>query len=134
VATSEQIEVRTGSRQELKDVTASVQDVVARSGVEEGVCLLFCPHTTAGVTLNESWDPAVRGDIGVGLDAISPPRSEYQHAEGNSPAHLKSSLVGASQLVPVVGGKLALGTWQGVFLAEFDGPRQRRLLVRVMGE
>jgi secondary thiamine-phosphate synthase enzyme len=125
VGGTQQIEVRTGSRQELKDV--------ARSGVEEGVCLLFCPHTTAGVILNESWDPAVGRDIGVGLDAISPPRPEYEHAEGNSPAHLKSSLAGASQLVPVAGGRLLLGTWQGIFLAEFDGPRQRKLLVRVMG-
>ncbi len=129
---TEQIEVRTGSRQELQDVTPLVQAVVRRSGVEEGVCLLFCPHTTAAVTLNETWDPAVRQDIGVGLDEISPERPEYRHAEGNSPAHLKSSLVGASQLVPVARGKLALGTWQGVYLAEFDGPRQRKLLVKVI--
>ena len=129
---TEQIEVRTGGRQELQDVTPLVQSVVERSGVEEGMCLLFCPHTTAGVTLNETWDPTVRQDIGVGLDEISPPRAEYRHAEGNSPAHLKSSLVGASQLVPVAGGKLVLGTWQGVYLAEFDGPRQRKLLVKII--
>jgi len=128
----EQIEVPTGGPQSFHDVTALVQAAVERSGIEDGVCLLFCPHTTAGVTLNETWDPAVRQDIGVGLDAISPPRSEYGHAEGNSSAHLKSSLVGASQLVPIVDGQLLLGTWQGVYLAEFDGPRRRRLVVKIV--
>lgn len=129
----EQIDVSTHARQVFEDITAQVQAVVGRSGVQEGVCFLFCPHTTAGLTLNENWDPAVRHDIGVGLDAISPQRAEYRHGEGNSPAHLKSSLVGASQFVLVSGGKLVLGTWQGVYLAEFDGPRRRKVLVTIMG-
>lgn len=128
----EQIEVSTRGRQAFHDITAQVQDVVGRSGIQEGLCLVFCPHTTAGVTLNENWDPTVQHDIGVGLDAISPSRPEYRHGEGNSPAHLKSSLVGASQFVPVAGGALALGRWQGVYLAEFDGPRRRTVLVKVM--
>jgi len=128
----EQIEVSTRGRQAFHDITAQVQDVVGRSGVQEGLCLVFCPHTTAGVTLNENWDPTVQHDIGIGLDVISPPRPEYRHGEGNSPAHLKSSLVGASQFVPVTGGTLALGRWQGVYLAEFDGPRRRKVLVKVM--
>jgi secondary thiamine-phosphate synthase enzyme len=128
----EQIEVSTRGHQTFHDITNEVQAAVSRSGVREGVCFVFCPHTTAGVTLNENWDPTVQHDIGVGLDAISPRRPEYQHGEGNSPAHLKSSLVGAAQFVPVAGGKLVLGTWQGVYLAEFDGPRRRKVIVKVM--
>ena len=128
----EQIEVSTGGHQAFHDITNEVQGAVSRSGIKEGVCFVFCPHTTAGVTLNENWDPTVQHDIGVGLDAISPRRPEYQHGEGNSPAHLKSSLVGAAQFVPIAGGKLVLGTWQGVYLAEFDGPRRRRVWVKVI--
>ena len=128
----EQIEVSTRGHQAFHDITNEVQGAVSRSGIKEGVCFVFCPHTTAGVTLNENWDPTVQQDIGVGLDAISPRRPEYQHGEGNSPAHLKSSLVGAAQFVPIAGGKLVLGTWQGVYLAEFDGPRRRKVIVKVM--
>jgi len=128
----EQIEVSTRGRQAFHDVTAEVQAAVSRSGVQEGVCFVFCPHTTAGLTLNENWDPTVQHDMGVGLDAISPQRPEYRHGEGNSPAHLKSSLVGASQFVPIAGGKLVLGAWQGIYLAEFDGPRRRKVLIQVM--
>jgi secondary thiamine-phosphate synthase enzyme len=127
----EQIEVSTQDHQAFHDITAQVQQIVKRSGVREGMCFIFCPHTTAGVTLNENWDSDVQHDIGVGLDALSPRRPEYRHGEGNSPAHLKSSLVGAAQFVPIVGAKLALGTWQGVYLAEFDGPRRRKVLVNV---
>ena len=90
----EQIEVSTRGHQAFHDITTEVQAVVSRGGVQEGLCFVFCPHTTAGVTLNENWDPTVQHDIGVGLDAISPRRPEYRHGEGNSPAHLKSSLVG----------------------------------------
>ena len=128
----ERIEVATKGRQGFHDITAEVQAAVKRSGVQEGVCVVFCPHTTAGLTLNENWDASVQHDIGLGLDAISPPRAEYRHGEGNSPAHLKSSLVGASQFVPVAAGRLVLGSWQGIYLAEFDGPRRRKVLVKVM--
>ncbi len=128
----EQIDISTRGRQAFHDITAEVQAVVSRSGMDEGVCFIFCPHTTAGLTLNENWDAAVQHDIGLGLDIISPQRAEYRHGEGNSPAHLKSSLLGASQMVLIVGGKLMLGTWQGIYLAEFDGPRRRKVLVKVM--
>lgn len=128
----EQIEVSTRGRQAFHDITNEVQAVVSRSGVQDGLCFIFCRHTTAGLTLNENWDPTVQHDIGVGLDAISPQRPEYRHGEGNSPAHLKSSLVGAAQFVPIADGRLVLGTWQGVYLAEFDGPRRRKVLVTVM--
>ena len=128
----EQINVSTQGHQAFHDVTTQVQAIISSSGVQEGVCVLFCPHTTAGLTLNENWDPSVQHDIGIGLDAISPPRSEYRHGEGNSPAHLKSSLLGASLSVLVTDGKLVLGAWQGIYLAEFDGPRQRKVFVKVM--
>lgn len=128
----EQIQISTRGRQAFHDITSEVQAVVSREEVQEGVCFIFCPHTTAGLTLNENWDPSVQHDMGVGLDAISPPRSEYRHGEGNSPSHLKSSLMGAAQFVPIAEGRLVLGRWQGIYLAEFDGPRQRKVLVKVM--
>ena len=128
----EQLDVSTRDRQTFQDITPQVQALVARSEIKEGVCFLFCPHTTAGLTLNENWDPDVRHDMSIGPDAIAPQRREYQHGEGNSPAHLKSSLIGASRCVLVSGGKLVLGTWQGIYLAEFDGPRRRKVLVKLM--
>ncbi|MBS3783078.1 MAG: secondary thiamine-phosphate synthase enzyme YjbQ [Anaerolineae bacterium] len=126
------IRVSTDGKQGFQDITSRVQDVVSDSGAEEGICLIFCPHTTAGVTLNENWDASVQHDIGVGLNKISPPRPEYRHGEGNSPAHLKSSLMGASQMVPVERGKLVLGRWQGIYLCEFDGPRTRKVHLKVL--
>ena len=128
-----QIQVRTMNRQEFQDITPQLQTLVRESGVREGVCYVFCPHTTAGLTLNENWDPAVRHDLGLALDAISPDRRDYRHGEGNSPAHVKSSLVGADKFVFIENGQLLLGQWQGVYLAEFDGPRQRKVWVSVIG-
>jgi secondary thiamine-phosphate synthase enzyme len=128
----EEIDVSTRGRQAFHDITTQVQAAVSRNGVQEGICVIFCPHTTAGLVLNENWDPDVQHDLGVGLDAISPRRAEYRHGEGNSPAHLKSSLVGASLCVLIAGGKLVLGTWQGIYLAEFDGPRRRQVLVKTI--
>jgi secondary thiamine-phosphate synthase enzyme len=130
--TMETIQVSTRGKQDFHDITDRVQRVVEAAGLEEGLCFVFCPHTTAGITLNENWDPTVQDDLCVGLNAICPPRPDYRHAEGNSPAHLKSSLVGATQFVPIDAGRLTLGRWQGVYLAEFDGPRTRRVLVTVM--
>lgn len=129
----ETLQISTRGKQAFHDITDKVQNAVSDAGVEDGICFIFCPHTTAGVTLNENWDASVQHDLGVGLDKISPPRPEYRHGEGNSPAHLKSSLIGASQFVPVENGQLVLGRWQGIFLAEFDGPRTRRVHVKVMG-
>jgi secondary thiamine-phosphate synthase enzyme len=128
----EEIDVSTRGHQVFHDITTQIQAVVSRNGVQEGICVIFCPHTTAGLTLNENWDPTVQHDLGVGLDAISPQRAEYRHGEGNSPAHLKSSLVGASLCVLIAGGDLVLGTWQGIYLAEFDGPRRRKVLVKTI--
>ena len=126
------ISVSTDDKQGFHDITDRIQSAVNASGVTEGICLVFCPHTTAGVTLNENWDRSVQHDLGVGLNEISPPRSEYRHGEGNSPAHLKSSLVGASQVVPIEAGDLVLGRWQGIFICEFDGPRTRKIHVQVL--
>lgn len=124
--------IRTGTQSEFVDITPQVQEIVRQSGVPSGLCYLFVPHTTAGLTLNENWDPDVRGDILRALSRIVPAVGDYRHEEGNSPAHIKASLVGFSAMIPVEGSRLVLGTWQGVYLAEFDGPRQRRVLVRVI--
>jgi secondary thiamine-phosphate synthase enzyme len=127
-----QIEIRTSKQQSFEDITQQVQQAVSESGVQEGLCHLFCLHTTAGLTVNENWDPSVQHDIGLALNEMAPQRRDFQHREGNSPAHVKSSLVGASQTLFVSGGRLVLGSWQGVYLVEFDGPRTRKVLVKAV--
>jgi secondary thiamine-phosphate synthase enzyme len=126
--------IRTERRTQLVDVTAQVQKVVASSGVAKGFCYLYVPHTTAAVTINENADPDVARDIEGALDRIVPTTAPYRHGEGNSDSHIKAALVGASQIVFVEGGKLALGRWQGIFFCEFDGPRERKLQVKVLAE
>ena len=117
------------------DITAQVELAVRESGVDEGAAVVFCPHTTAAVTINENADPDVQRDLKLALADIfgDRDRPEFRHAEGNSHAHLKSSVIGASETIPVSGGRLALGTWQGVYFCEFDGPRHRRFTVQVLG-
>jgi secondary thiamine-phosphate synthase enzyme len=127
-----QIEIRTRDRQGFYDLSSELGALVRESGVADGICYLFCPHTTAGLTLNENWDPDVRHDMGLAFDALAPDRPEYRHGEGNSPAHVKSSLVGASQILFIQDGQLALGRWQGIYLAEFDGPRNRTVWVKIL--
>jgi len=129
-----EIPVRTRSRNELVDITLSVRKVLEQSGVLEGICQIYVPHTTAAVTVNEKADPNVARDIGDTLSRLIPEGEGYRHAEGNSDAHVKSSLVGVSAFVPVSGGDLLLGTWQAIFFCEFDGPRTRRCQVRFLGE
>jgi len=126
------IEIRSSRREELIDITQRVNEAVAASGVAEGLAHIWCPHTTAAVTVNEAADPSVARDIVTGLARTVPRDAGWQHAEGNSDAHLKASLLGASATVWVSSGRLALGTWQGVFFCEFDGPRSRRVEVRVL--
>jgi secondary thiamine-phosphate synthase enzyme len=125
-------EVRTDRREDLVDVTARVAEAVAASGVIGGIAVVSSPHTTAGVTVNENADPDVARDLLHGLERIAPREGGWRHAEGNSDGHLKTALVGTSVTLPVVAGTLALGVWQAVYLAEFDGPRTRKLDVTVV--
>jgi secondary thiamine-phosphate synthase enzyme len=127
-------EIRTKSREILVDITAEVERVVAASGVQSGICVVAVPHTTAGVTVNENADPDVRADILMMLRRIVPESVDFAHTEGNGPAHVKSSLVGSSTALAVEGGRLKLGTWQAVYLCEFDGPRTRQAWVQVLGK
>jgi secondary thiamine-phosphate synthase enzyme len=129
-----ELSINTGARAVMLNVTQVVQDVVRESGVREGSCHLFVPHTTAAVTVNEQADPSVVRDMLAQLERMVPERTDYEHAEGNSPAHVKCSLIGVSQVLAVTGGRLALGTWQGIFFCEFDGPRQRQLLVKAAAD
>lgn len=124
-------DVRTTRRSQLVDITERVAEVVDKAQVAEGVCHVFVPHTTAGVTINEGADPDVASDVASHLAELVPKESQFEHAEGNSDAHIKTILVGPSCTAPVRGGKLALGTWQAIFLCEWDGPRTRRVEVAV---
>ena len=126
------LSVKTSSRTELIDITSKIAKLVKESAVAEGLCMLYVPHTTGAVTINESADPSVRGDILMVLNQIIPWDADYKHMEGNSPAHVKSTLVGASELVAIENGALMLGTWQGIFFCEFDGPRTRKVHLRII--
>ena len=125
-------QVRTSIQTEFIDITRSVQEAVKKTGLEDGICIIFIPHTTAAVTINENADPSVVQDILMELNKIVPFKDQYRHMEGNSPAHIKARLLGCSQTVFVESGKLVLGTWQGIFFCEFDGPRNRKVQVKVM--
>lgn len=119
------IPVRTKQQTEFLDITTHIANAVSNSGIQEGICHVFVPHTTAGITINEAADPSVKRDILMELEKIVPYSDGYAHGEGNSAAHIKASLVGSAVTVPVTGGRLGLGTWQGIFFCEFDGPRTR---------
>lgn len=127
-----QIDVRSSNRSELIDITADIQQAVGEFGVDEGICHIFVPHTTAAVTINEGADPSVKRDIEVNLAKIIPERGDYRHMEGNSDAHIKSTLVGSSETLFIENGRLMLGTWQAIYFCEFDGPRQRKVTVKVL--
>ncbi|WP_438431374.1 secondary thiamine-phosphate synthase enzyme YjbQ [Gorillibacterium sp. sgz500922] len=116
------------------EITSRVRQALSASGVRDGLCVIYCPHTTAGITINENADPDVVRDMLLGLAKAFPDRSEFRHAEGNSAAHLKSSCVGSSVNVIVHEGRLILGTWQGIYFCEFDGPRSRKVYVKVIGQ
>lgn len=127
-----QLEVASKSRAQLVDITTSVEETLRDKGVKEGVLHIFVPHTTAGILINENDDPAVAQDILAFLEKLAPREGKYLHTEGNADSHLKVAMVGSSASVPIHNGKLALGTWQGIFLCEFDGPRKRRVLLRIV--
>lgn len=126
------LSVKTRERTQLIDITSDINQVVQKSGVAQGLCMLYVPHTTAAVTINESADPSVKSDILMILNEIVPWESGYRHMEGNSPAHIKSTMVGASEIVAIENHSLVLGTWQGIFFCEFDGPRTRKIHVRML--
>jgi secondary thiamine-phosphate synthase enzyme len=126
--------IHTKQQNQMINISSEVQKAVTASGVKEGVCVVFIPHTTAAVTVNENADPDVPYDVNLALSAISPDRREFRHGEGNSAAHTKTSLIGPSITLIVSGGRLLTGTWQGIWFCEYDGPRTRRVLVRILGE
>lgn len=126
------ISIRTGTKVELREITGDVQNVVDSSGIESGVGYIFVPHTTAAVTVNEHADTSVVEDIIAQLETVIPLHNKYRHMEGNSPAHIKASMMGNSVMLPIEGKRLVLGTWQGIFFCEFDGPRNRTYLVKVV--
>jgi secondary thiamine-phosphate synthase enzyme len=128
----ESFRVRTDRRTQLVDVTREVQSVVAASGVQQGTCYVYVPHTTAGVTINEHADPDVASDVEGIMDRLVPNRGPYRHAEGNSDAHAKTILTGTSQIIFIERGHLVLGRWQGIFFCEYDGPRDRTVQVKVV--
>lgn len=128
---TELLRVQTGSHSEFNDITARIQSFLRSNNVREGLCTIYIPHTTCGVTINENADPDVKIDMIRELGKIVPMSDGYRHMEGNSAAHIKSSLMGFSVTVPVIDGNLALGTWQGIYLCEFDGPRNRTVRVSV---
>jgi secondary thiamine-phosphate synthase enzyme len=131
-ATSSTLRVKTSRRTELLDITREVQRAVRDAGVKIGVCHLYVPHTTAGITINENADPDVPRDIEAAMDRLVPKDGSYKHYEGNADAHIKSALTGVSQSVAIEGGELQLGRWQGIFFCEYDGPRQREVRLRIV--
>ncbi|MFC2067648.1 secondary thiamine-phosphate synthase enzyme YjbQ [Chloroflexota bacterium] len=125
------INIRTKSRTEFQDITRRIQDIVTSTTVKSGVCYIFVPHTTTGITINEHADPNVVEDIATQLDKLVPQHHNYRHLEDNSPAHIKTSLSGSAETLLIEAGKLVLGTWQGIFFSEFDRPRKRTILVKI---
>ena len=129
-----QLNIKSPKREILLDISNDINDLVNKSGIREGICRVFVPHTTAGITINENMDPAVKQDIITFLTKIIPKSDEFTHLEGNSDAHIKTSLIGNSVNVLIHEGKLVLGTWQGIMLTEFDGPRNRKIYVQIQAE
>ena len=128
-----ELAVRTSKQSEFVAITDRVQDAVDESGAKDGVCYVYVPHTTAGVTINENADPMVPHDVLLAVDKLIPMRDpEYRHMEANSAAHVKACFFGSSEAIPIEGGRLVLGTWQGIFFCEFDGPRSRKVLVKII--
>jgi secondary thiamine-phosphate synthase enzyme len=128
------INVKTRSRTEFVNITSDVQKIVKESGVKSGICYVYVPHTTAGVTINEGADPSVVRDMQVFFNKLVPHSGDYQHMEGNSDAHIKTSLVGPSQVIIIDDGELLLGTWQAIFFCEFDGSRNRKVYVKIISD
>ena len=125
------INIESSRKNEMIDITETIEEIVGNEGEPVASCLIYCPHTTASITINEGTDPHVQEDILLGLDKAFPDRKEFKHREGNSAAHIKSSVIGGSVWVPITGGRLQLGTWQKIYFCEFDGPRRRKVIVHI---
>lgn len=130
----EKIIVNSTEQNQLIDITKKVKNVIQKSSIQNGVAYLFVPHTTAAITINENAGPDVKTDFIFGMNKVSPDRKEFRHLEGNSAAHIKSSLIGCEQIVIIENGELLLGIWQGIYFCEFDGPRTRKLMIKIMEE
>ncbi|TET60614.1 YjbQ family protein [Candidatus Aerophobetes bacterium] len=128
---TKQITVATRSKTELVDISSEIEKIVKDSGIKDGVCWVFVPHTTAGISINEGADPSVKRDILSRLDKLVPSAERYEHLEGNAPAHIKTSIVGSSEILIIEKGRLLLGTWQSLYLCEFDGPRHRKVIIKI---
>ena len=128
------ISVKTHKRTEFVDITSEVEAALGKEGVRDGICIVYCPHTTAAVTINENADPSVTADMLREMNKIVPFEDSYSHMEGNSAAHIKSSMTGASEMIPINGGRPTLGTWQGIYFCEFDGPRSRKVYIQTVGK
>lgn len=128
------IEISTKSRQQLMEITSMIEECVRKRGIRNGVCFIYVPHTTAGITVNENADPSVARDIINTLNRLIPVDGDYTHLEGNAHAHVKASIIGHNAILLIENGELVLGTWQGVFFCELDGPRRRRIMVKILGE
>lgn len=126
------IEIQTRNKVDFIEITAEVQQAVTDKAIDEGICFVYCPHTTAGIVLNENWDPTVEQDVTLLLEHMVPENLAFRHEEGNSPSHIKSILVGSDHFIFVQEQRLQLGQWQGIFLAEFDGPRRRTIWIKVV--
>jgi secondary thiamine-phosphate synthase enzyme len=130
----EKISIKTAKRIDLIDITGQIQNTVSKSKVKDGICFVFCPHTTAGLTINENADPQVKRDIINTLDKLVPENAGYSHSEGNADSHIKSSLLGSSLTIFIEDGQLAFGTWQGIYFCEGDGPRSREVWVKILAD
>lgn len=126
------IEISSSSKEEMIDITSKVKKIVEEEGIQNGICLIYTPHTTAGIIINENADPDVKRDILTMLKKIVPENLPYSHSEGNAPAHIKSAMIGNSRIIPLNKGSLSLGTWEGIFFCEFDGPRRRKVYVEII--
>jgi secondary thiamine-phosphate synthase enzyme len=128
----EKVPISTSKKQELVDISSQINKIVKKSNIKEGICIVYCPHTTAGITINENADPDVQSDILQKLTSLIPQNEDYKHSEGNSDAHIKSSLLGNEKTIIIKNNNLLLGTWQGIYFFEGDGPRQREIIIKII--
>ena len=130
----QKISISTKAREQMVDITAAIQNIISQSDISDGIAHVYCPHTTAAITVNENYDPSVQHDITGTLAGLIPRSAGYLHSEGNSDAHIKAALMGSSRSLFIEGGKISFGSWQGIFLCEFDGPRTREIWVKICAE